>query len=183
MMEKREGFFCFRKGVSHIHPPKYALFDLSVEAPSPRATLFFAAYWLGALWSLRVFFFERVSQIHHLRNVHTMFVVFSYQKIQNTLFFHQGYGAMKSCAPRNCYYQSAESIIEVTRDEIKRCLSEQWVVTDRCINASGVFLERLVCVHNMVGLAYLIIQEGELIFVPYRMYLLACVCGAFACAG
>ena len=49
MMEKREGFFCFRKGVSHIHPPKYALFDLSVEAPSPRATLFFAAYWLGAL--------------------------------------------------------------------------------------------------------------------------------------
>ena len=106
-----------------------------------------------------------------------------FQKIQNTLFFHQGYGAMKSCAPRNCYYQSAESIIEVTRDEIKRCLSEQWVVTDRCINASGVFLERLVCVHNMVGLAYLIIQEGELIFVPYRMYLLACVCGAFACAG
>ena len=90
---------------------------------------------------------------------------------------------MKSFAPRNCYYQSAESIIEITRDEIKRCLSVQWVTsTHDALNASAICLERLLCVHKMVGLASLSIQERELVLLGaiQNVYPLACDCSFFA---
>ena len=154
-MTKRDDFFS-EKGlhmydVKPLSPKQFWLYHSSFFS--------FSACWLLCFW-IQSFLGKGYQMILPLACAH--YSRYSHHKKN----LHQGYWAMKSFAPRNCYYQSAESIIEITRDEIKRCLSVRWVSsTHDALNASGICLERLLCVHKMVGLAYLSIQERELVLL------------------